>query len=170
MTYEIERKFLLDDVPRHVVALDASVIRQGYLASTDDVEIRVRARAGDHLLTVKEGHGEVRREVTIPLSADQFEQLWALTEGRRIRKRRRVASLNHQAEVDVEVEVEVDEFDGALSGLVIAEVEFASQDDSRAFQPPDWFGREVTDDDRYRNAALAQRSSVPPTPDPADPD
>ncbi|MBW3604900.1 MAG: hypothetical protein KY460_08320, partial [Actinobacteria bacterium] len=65
------------------------------------------------------------------------------------------------------VEVEVDEFDGALSGLVIAEVEFESQDDSRAFQPPAWFGREVTDDDRYRNADLAQRSSAPPA-DPID--
>ena len=34
-------------------------------------------------------------------------------------------------------------------------MEFPSEDASRAFEPPSWFGRELTDDPRYRNRALA---------------
>jgi CYTH domain-containing protein len=51
--------------------------------------------------------------------------------------------------------VEVDEYAGALDGLVVAEVEFADEEASRAFQPPTWFEREVTDDWRYSNRSLA---------------
>jgi CYTH domain-containing protein len=42
-----------------------------------------------------------------------------------------------------------------LVGLVIAEVEFGSDESMAAFVPPPWFGREVTDDPRYSNAAMA---------------
>ena len=37
----------------------------------------------------------------------------------------------------------------------MAEVEFPSEDASQAFDPPSWFGHELTDDPRYRNRALA---------------
>ncbi len=149
--YEIERKFLLDELPAATAHVEPTRIDQGYLAVTDDLEVRVRARGGDHLLTVKGGRGEVRTEVTVPVSREQFHDLWALTEGRRISKQRWVLPNDSQAEV------EVDRFEAELDGLLIAEVEFASQDASRAFTPPPWFGPEVTDDDRYRNAALAQQ-------------
>lgn len=149
--YEIERKFLLDALPPQVDDVEPTRIDQGYLSITDAVEIRIRARSDAHLLTIKQGRGEVRREVTVPLTREQFDQLWELTEGKRICKRRWVLSLDPQ----VDVEVEVDQFDGPLDGLLIAEVEFDSQDASRAFEPPAWFGLEVTDDHRYRNAALA---------------
>ncbi|CAN5753833.1 CYTH domain-containing protein [soil metagenome] len=148
---EIERKFLLDELPSAVADVDPTWIDQGYLSVTDDVEVRIRARAGDHLLTVKHGRGEVRTEVTIELTAAQFDDLWPSTDGQRIRKQRWV--IPH--DTNAELEVEVDQFHDALNGLLIAEVEFASPHASAAFEPPAWFGREVTDDDRYRNAALA---------------
>ncbi len=134
----------------------ATRIRQGYLAVSDDAEVRVRERAGDRLLTVKRGRGVVRREVTITLEADDFDRLWELTAGRRISKRRWAIPLNSHGER----EVEIDRFGGHLEGLMIAEVEFASEADSEAFEPPPWFGREVTDDDRYRNAVLATERPV----------
>ncbi len=148
---EIERKFLLEALPPQVADTSSTRIIQGYLAITDDVEVRVRARAADRLLTVKQGRGAVRREVTISLDVELFEQLWEFTVGRRIHKRRWVIPYGPQGEL----QIEVDRFNGHLEGLLVAEVEFASVADSRAFTPPDWFGREVTDDDRYRNAALA---------------
>ena len=55
---------------------------------------------------------------------------------------------------------EVDRYQGELDGLWTVEVEFGSLEASRAFSPPDWFGREVTDDQRYRNAALARGRPV----------
>ncbi|HSJ46476.1 MAG TPA: CYTH domain-containing protein [Euzebyales bacterium] len=155
--YEIERKFLLDELPAATADVEPTRIDQGYLAVTDDLEVRVRARSGDHVLTVKGGRGEVRTEVTLQMSPEQFHGLWALTAGRRISKRRWV--LSHEPEA--KVEVEVDRFEAELEGLLIAEVEFASEEASQAFRPPDWFGREVTNDDRYRNAALATQ---PPPP------
>ena len=145
---EIERKFLLDAVPDVVEGHTPTRIAQGYLAITDDTEVRVRARAGDHVLTIKGGRGLVRREASIPLTAEQFDELWPLTEGRRINKRRWVIPSDA-------AELEIDVFDDELDGLVVAEIEFESEQASAAFVVPDWFGREVTDDSRYRNAALA---------------
>ena len=50
----------------------------------------------------------------------------------------------------------VDVFRGALDGLVLAEVEFDSEEEATRFEPPGWFGREVTSDARWSNAALAR--------------
>lgn len=150
---EIERKFLLDVPPAIIEGHIPTRIRQGYLAITDDTEVRVRSRGDDRLLTVKGGRGMVRREATIPLTVEQFDELWALTAGRRVSKRRWVVPYGA-------VELEIDVFDEELEGLVIVEVEFASEQASAAFVAPDWFGREVTDDHRYRNAALAMEGLV----------
>ena len=67
----------------------------------------------------------------------------------RIDKRRHVIALpsGHDAELDL--------FDGALAGRMIVEVEFDDDDAAAAFVAPEWFGREVTYDGRYSNAALA---------------
>ena len=50
---------------------------------------------------------------------------------------------------------EVDEFLGANLGLVVAEIELASED--QAFDKPKWIGREVTGDPKYFNANLVAR-------------
>lgn len=157
MPQEIERKYLLERLPPGLDDLDATPIAQGYLASDDDVEVRIRAGGDDRLLTVKGGHGAVRTEVTVPLTHEQFDALWPLTAGRRLSKRRWVLP-------DPAADVEVDVFGGELDGLLLAEVEFESVEASRAFVPPDWFGAEVTDDERYRNAALA-RYGIPDAAD-----
>jgi CYTH domain-containing protein len=54
------------------------------------------------------------------------------------------------------VTIELDVFRGGLSGLCVAEVEFPSEEEAAAFSPPDWFGREVTDDERFKNKSLAR--------------
>ena len=145
---EIERKFLLDGPPSIIDGRNPTRIEQGYLAITADTEVRVRSRAGEHVLTVKGGRGLSRREVTVALTPEQFEELWEMTAGRRLTKSRWVIPQG-------DVELEIDVFDGDLEGLVVAEVEFPSEEAGAAFVPPDWFGREVTDDGAYRNAALA---------------
>ena len=55
--------------------------------------------------------------------------------------------------------IELDVYRGCLKGLVVAEVEFETIDESSRFVPPPWFGREVTDDDRYKNATLAHKGT-----------
>ena len=58
--------------------------------------------------------------------------------------------------------IELDQFHDALEGLVLAEVEFDSEEEMAAFEPPDWFGRDVTGDPAYSNASLARRPRWPP--------
>lgn len=148
---EIERKFAAT-LPLDGVDLDAapsSELRQGYVAIDDRSEVRVRAKGDRRRLTVKGGHGRVREEVELDLDADAFERLWALTDGRRVVKRR------HEVELPGGLVAEVDVYSGALDGLVTVEVEFASEAAADAFAAPAWMGREVTGDRRYANAALA---------------
>lgn len=151
---EIERKFLIPDSASGLPVGPWTALRQGYLATGSDGEVRLRDAGGVLTLTVKSGAGLVREEREIALTAAQFDALWPLTEGRRIEKRRAVVAEGEQR-------YEVDVFEGVLSGLMVAEVEFPGVDEARAFQPPTWFGAEVTDDARYSNASLARAGTLP---------
>ena len=151
---EIERKFLAGELPAEVPAQPATRIRQGYLSS-EPAEVRVRGRDGQtHELTVKSIGGLERTEVTLPLSREQFDELWALASASVEKDRTLYAVEGSTAEVDVYV--------GKLAGLVVVEVEFPTAEDAESFVPPPWFGVEVTDDPRYRNSALA-RADAPPS-------
>jgi CYTH domain-containing protein len=52
--------------------------------------------------------------------------------------------------------IEIDTYRGRNAGLVVAEVEFPTYAAARKFQPPSWFGREVTGEKRYSNVKLAR--------------
>jgi adenylate cyclase len=147
---EIERKFLVSTHPDFVTRAPATRLRQGYLVACPDGEVRVRDAAGACTLTVKSGGGLSRAESEVALSAEQFEALWPATAGRRIEKLRYAVPLEG-------LTAEVDVYEGALAGLEVVEVEFASEAGAAAFEPPAWFGRELTDEPAYKNAALALR-------------
>ena len=144
---EVERKFLVSEPPE-LDGSDADEIDQGYLAIGADGEVRVRRKGDRLLLTVKRGAGLSRQEAEVELDRRSFDELWPLTEGRRLHKRRHLVP--HGA-----LSVEVDVYDGDLEGLVVAEIEFPSEEEARAFDPPDWLGEEVTGDRRYLNETLA---------------
>jgi CYTH domain-containing protein/CHAD domain-containing protein len=146
---EIERKFLVGEVPGG--ASGRTLIDQGYLAIDEHGEVRLRRIGGELLLTAKTGHGEVREEVEIPLSPGSFEELWPLTEGRRVRKARHYVPLNGY------LRAEIDVYEADLEGLLTAEIEFASTEEAERFQPPAWLGVELTGDERYANQSLATR-------------
>lgn len=149
MTNEIERKFLVKEMPGNLEKYPASDISQGYLAVTEDgTEIRLR-RIGDcYFETVKSGKGLERRETEAEIGSEAYDKLWPLTAGRRLEKTRYdIPCGGHVIELDV--------YSGTLEGLIVAEVEFESVEESKRFTPPAWLGREVTDDSRYRNRNLA---------------
>ena len=145
---EIERKFLVERFPDHLDDHPFREIAQGYLAITDEVEVRLRRYGEQAFLTVKSTAARIRIEEEIEIDHGRFAVLWPLTDGRRIEKRRHLIPLG-------ELTIELDEYHGRLSGLMIAEVEFESPDAALAFVPPEWFGREVTDDPGYKNRRLA---------------
>ncbi len=144
---EVERKFRLKRPP-DLSGSDSDPIEQGYLAVGADGEVRLRNKGERMLLTVKRGAGLSRGEAEVEITPEQFDVLWPLTEGRRLRKRRHV--LPHDG-----LEIEVDVYEGELEGLIVAEVEFGSEKEARAFEPPDWLGDDVTGDERFLNENLA---------------
>jgi CYTH domain-containing protein len=146
---EVERKFLVPDPP-DLDGTESDEIEQGYLAVGADGEVRLRRKAEHRLLTAKRGSGLSREEAEVELDREDFDELWLLTEGRRLRKRRHL--IPHG-----ELEIELDVYEGDLEGLVVAETEFASEEEARAFEPPGWIGEEVTGDERYLNETLATR-------------
>jgi CYTH domain-containing protein len=150
MAAEIERKFVVADPPVEALESPAEEIDQGYLVSDGETEIRLRRRAGRHYLTVKKGHGEVREETEVEITPDQFDRLWPHTDGWRVEKRRHLIPLGDG------LTAEMDVYSGQLEGLVTVEVEFTSREASAAFDPPGWFGEEVTGDVRYSNQQMAR--------------
>ena len=151
---EIERKFLPARLPDGVTAGER--LEQGYLAvAPDGTEVRIRRRAGRSTLTVKSGPAHVRVEEELEIDDRRFEALWMLTEGRRIAKTRHLVPLGDDLTVELDVYAE------ELDGLLVAEVEFGSEQASLAFAPPDWLGTEVTGDARYANQSLALHGGPP---------
>jgi adenylate cyclase len=157
---EIERKFLVDTLPPDLGAHPSSTLEQGYLAiHSDGTEVRIRRREGKSLLTVKSAGGLVRVEEELPIEDAAFERLWPLTEGRRIEKVRHLIPAEPPATV-----IELDVYSGDLAGLAVAEIEFESEEDARAFVPPPWLGPDVTADARFKNQRLAVDGRPEPAP------
>jgi adenylate cyclase len=150
MGREIERKLLVEELPGDLDVWSAARLEQGYLAITDEAEIRIRRADGsDARLTVKSSPALSRVEEELALDAEAFERLWPLTEGRRLDK------IRHTREDAPGVLFELDVYAGALAGLVTLEVEFASEEAASAWTPPAWAGREVTGETAYANQTLA---------------
>ena len=155
---ERERKFLVVDTPE--LPEFGTVLRQGYLAIDRSVSVRVRDAADQGCtLTVKGGRGAVRTELEWPITEQQFAAAWDQTPDRRVHKTRYRLPLP-------DLVIELDVFHEELSGLVLAEVEFECDESMAAFEPPPWFGAEVTDDVAYTNASLAMNGAplteIPP--------
>ena len=148
---EIERKFLVrnDDYKRQ--AYNSSRICQGYICSGHGRTVRVRIRDQRGYLTIKgpSNHDGISRyEFEKEITLDEAQHLMQLCEPGRIDKTRYlVKSGNHIFEVD--------EFYGDNEGLVMAEVELHSEDES--FEKPDFIGKEVTGDRRYYNGHLSKK-------------
>jgi CYTH domain-containing protein len=148
---EIERKFLVAEPPSDLERWPSTAIEQGYVALDEDgTEVRVRRRDGRTWLTVKSGAGRVRVEEEIEIEPERFERLWTLTEGRRLEKTR------YELDAGDGLVLELDVYTGELEGLVVAEVEFDSEEAAEAFTPPAWVGADVTEDARYKNQRLAR--------------
>jgi CYTH domain-containing protein len=144
---EVERKFLVPQAP-DLDGTESEQIEQGYLAIGSDGEVRLRRKGERWLLTAKRGGGLSRDEAEVEIDPDAFERLWPLTAGRRVHKRRH--RIPHGGRT-----IELDVYGGGLEGLLVAEVEFPSEEEARAFEPPEWLGEDVTGDPHYLNETLA---------------
>lgn len=147
MAQEIERKFLMTDLAC-IAGMSGFRWRQAYLSRVPERTVRVRIGNNSAFLTVKgKPHGAVRDEFEYPIPVADAELLLLMCDGVIVDKTRYLVDhAGHTWEVDV--------FHGDNEGLVVAEIELATEDE--AFELPAWVGAEVTDDYRYQNSALSE--------------
>ena len=153
MGREIERKYLVAGDEWRSVVTKRTDLRQGYLVTDPERNVRVRTKGEKAFLTLKgKADGSdgtlLRREFEyqIPLE-DAHEILGSLCLEPLIEKTRHL--VEHGG-----LTWEIDEFRGHNAGLLVAEVELESETQEPAL--PAWVGREVTDDPRYLNANLVR--------------
>lgn len=148
MGLEIERKFLVANDTWKAAAQPGQAFVQGYLCADGPASVRVRIEGEAANINIKAAViGTSRAEYEYPVPpADAHAMLAGLCVAPPLEKTRyRVADAGHVWEIDV--------FEGANDGLVVAEIELASADEQ--FRPPEWLGREVTEERCYYNQALA---------------
>lgn len=151
---EIERKWLVRKIPEDLESYECLEIEQAYLSSSPTV--RVRRENDDYYLTYKSSGKEstdtsmLRTEYNLPLDRDSYEHLREKKDGILISKKRYLIPDRNG------LKIELDVFGAPYEGLMVAEVEFESLEDAKAYTPPGWFGKDVTLDSKYKNAVMAK--------------
>ncbi len=152
---EIERKYLVRELPADLDSYPHVEIEQGYLCTSPTLRIR---RMGDaYILTVKEKvrgttSAIVNREEEFSLSADKYNLLKSKCDGNFVSKTR------YRIPLGGGLTAELDLFHGPHEGLRLVEVEFPTTEAADRFTPPAWFGPDVSTDPRYRNSYLAHNT------------
>lgn len=149
-TMEIERKFLItaDHLPADLAQYPHHEIEQGYLCTAPVV--RIRRQDEDYILTYKSKGLMCREEYNFPLNKAAYFHLKEKADGILISKTRYVIP-----EKDG-LKIELDIFHGKHDGLLLAEVEFPTEEAADSYLPPAWFGEDVTYSTAYHNSTLSR--------------
>ena len=143
---EIERKFLIKELPT-LKDYSFHCLEQGYL-NTDPV-VRVRREDNSYYLTYKGKGLLAREEYNLPLSQEGYYHLVEKADGIILRKKRYLIPYGKYT-------IELDLFEEPYEKLIIAEVEFESEEEANNFCPPEWFGKDVTYNINYHNSNLSK--------------
>lgn len=146
---EIERKYLVSHLPEDYTSFPFHSIEQAYLC-TEPV-VRIRREDHEYYLTYKSKGLLAREEYNLPLTGEAYRHLLTKADGNILTKKRYLIPLKSQ-----NLPVELDIFEGKFSGLILAEVEFPDLESANNFQPPEWFGEDVTFSGDYQNSRLSR--------------
>lgn len=146
---EIERKYLIDQLPDNYQDHPSRLIEQAYLC-TEPV-VRIRKEDDSYYLTYKSRGLMAREEYNLPLTAESYAHLLTKADGIVLTKRRYLIPLEKTGYT-----IEMDVFEGTYQGLILAEVEFPTMEEAEHFTPPSWFGRDVTFSGEYQNSRLSR--------------
>lgn len=146
-SYEIERKFLINKLPDNLETYPHFELEQGYLETSPVV--RIRRKNDEYILTYKSQGLLKRQEVELPLTKSSFERLIKKCDGLIISKTRYTIPDNNYT-------IELDIFHGILDGFVMAEVEFASEEEASSYTAPSWFAKEVTTNPIFHNSRISK--------------
>lgn len=143
---EIERKFLIKQIPVNLNEYPYEEIEQGYLNTTP--VLRIRRKNDSYIFTYKSAGLMSREEIELPLSKEAYEHLIPKCDGNLITKTRYRIPEEHGYTIELDI------FHGCLEGLIMAEVEFPSEEAALAFPVPDWFTCEVTYESTFHNSQM----------------
>ena len=144
---EIERKYLVKTLPENLESYPCRFLEQGYLC-TEPV-VRVRQDNDKYELTYKSKGLMIREEHNLPLTKESYEHLKTKADGRIITKKRYMIPYESYM-------IELDVFEGDLDWLILAEVEFESEEEANSFIAPEWFSEDVTLSTKYHNSNLSK--------------
>ena len=122
---EIERKYLIRELPENLETYAYHDIEQAYLCTAPVV--RIRRQDDRYILTYKSSGMMAHEEYNLPLTREAYEHLKAKADGNVITKRRYLIPLD-----DV-LTIELDLFSGTFAGMILAEVEFPTEEAANTF-------------------------------------
>ena len=159
---EIERKFLIKQLPDNLGDYETKEIEQGYL--NRNPVLRIRKSNDKFILTYKsnvlqteENSPAVNEELEVFLTEKAYNHIREKIDNNLISQTRYIIPYEADGK---EYKIELDVFHGMLEGLCFAEVEFESVEESNIFKKPDWFGEDVSGDRRYRNGFLSEQTGL----------
>ncbi len=150
---EIEKKYRVTMPRADYMTFPCHQIEQAYLC-TEPV-VRIRREDDNYYLTYKSKGLLSREEYNLPLTMEAYGHLLSKADGIIIKKKRYLIPVEGTS-----LMVEFDVFEGEYDGLMLAEVEFDSEEDAIAFLPPDWFGEDVTFTGQFSNSRLSQEKQL----------
>lgn len=160
---EIERKFLVGEIPADLSSFTCLMIEQAYLCTSPVV--RVRRQNEEYYLTYK-GRGLMARdEYNLPLTKEAYIHLLAKADGNIISKKRYLIPIDTPVFAPhykpsgklPALTVELDIFEPPFAPLILAEVEFPDMETANAFIPPVWLSEDVTGNVEYHNSSMSER-------------
>ncbi len=154
MAKEIERKFLVIDIPKNINIIKSQNIHQTYLANNEEESLRVRkVNCNIFTMTFKSGRGLVREEIEFPISEQTYNQLINSNIIPLIKTRMKIDDGKYVYDLDIYHNIE----EGNLKTI---EVEFEDEKLANDFVPPDWFDKEVTGQSEYLNQNLFNKINM----------
>jgi len=145
---EIEMKYLVKKIDFNIHSYKNNQIIQGYISL--DPEIRIRNIGDKYFVTEKSTGDLIRKEKEYQITKRDFLNKSKQIISNLIKKRRYYIPIldGFIAELDI--------YELELDGLITVEVEFNDLKLVNNFMAPEWFGKSITYDKKYKNKNLSK--------------
>lgn len=151
MTQDIERVFIVKEVPKDLIPFETKKVYQNYLSVSKDTEIRIRLQDENGVrkydMAFKNGTGLTRVKENIKIKEVDYYNVSNKIDEKPLVKFRQFYPLG-------DGQVMIDQYLETSEQLMLAEVEFSSEEEAKTFVPPVWFGEEVTYNENFKNKNL----------------
>lgn len=145
---EIERKFLISEIPSEMEFLEGYTVMQNYISINPEIRIRKKINADgktEYFITLKSDGNLVREEKETKIDKFMYKTLLRAALGEDIIKNTFVLKLDNNHNI----ECSIVDFDRNTK-FMYAEIEFDSVKDAISFNPPSFFEKETTYNKNYK--------------------